>query len=311
MKTFSLSLLFSVITLLSSAQTSEELMAKATAAIELRDYKSALKYLDNALKLDPENADLHVSRGKTLFELDRYDEALQELTRAIELEPHASKFYNYRAHFFGKLDITDRMMKDYDAALGYAENDSVRAYILCNRAAWKMLDREFESAYADLMQSYAVDSTDINVLNNLAMACESMGNYDQALKYMLRVLETYPDFSIGYSNIGFVYQKMENHQKAIEYFDKSIEQDSENAYSYNNRAYSKLKLGDLKGAMADVGTSLKLLPSNAYAYRTRALIWIAMDKTKKACEDLQTAIDKGFLEQFGPEAAELQSKYCR
>jgi tetratricopeptide (TPR) repeat protein len=52
----------------------------------------ALAYSDQALRMAPDNALVHHSRGLLLVRLDRHDEALEELRLAAELVPQNSRF---------------------------------------------------------------------------------------------------------------------------------------------------------------------------------------------------------------------------
>jgi len=63
-------------------QRSEELLAKAKAAIGKEDWKAALESLDTALAFDPRDADLLYRRGQALLALNRNDEAATTLRQA-------------------------------------------------------------------------------------------------------------------------------------------------------------------------------------------------------------------------------------
>lgn len=69
----------------------------ARAEFGLRDYKSAMENFDNAIKLNPNNAELYVHRGLAKGILGISADAMKDLDKALELNPnlmdaHGAKF---------------------------------------------------------------------------------------------------------------------------------------------------------------------------------------------------------------------------
>lgn len=59
-------------------------------ATEQRRFTAALRYLNQALKLDPENAHAHRFRGLVYRERQQYNRAKRDLIAAVNLAPHSS-----------------------------------------------------------------------------------------------------------------------------------------------------------------------------------------------------------------------------
>jgi tetratricopeptide (TPR) repeat protein len=291
-------------------QTADDYFKKSSAEKEKESYKAALKSIDKAIELDDQNPEYQLYRSGILVELKQYQEAVDACSQAIKLKKSYAEAYNSRAilhEAFGQIELAFR---DFDYAIKYAEDDKRRYSYTVNRAILYINTRDYKKAYSELISAYNFDSTDVVMLNNLAIVCDELDKKEQALQYLFRVVELDSTLYAANTNIGFIYQKMGRHEDAIVYFDKHNALDPNDAYVYNNRAYSKLQLNDIKGAMADVEKSIRLFPGNAYAYRNRALIYLAQGKSKQACEDLRMAIKLGFTEQYGPEVEELLKKHC-
>lgn len=58
----------------------------ATLYLDRRRARAALALIDEALERTPEEASLHLLRGKALLRLSRFDDALAEVGRAVELD---------------------------------------------------------------------------------------------------------------------------------------------------------------------------------------------------------------------------------
>lgn len=294
-----------------SAQSADSFYKRSVSLRENKQYDKALEQIDKALKLDSLNSNYLSEKSTSLVGLKMFQEAFDALSKAISIDPKKSFLYNQRGNLLLSIQQFDYSVLDFTAAMNVAESDSIRNFLIVNRASAKIYKRDFGGAYEDLMTAYRYDSTDIATLTNLASICDEVGKGDETLKYLLRAIEKKPDFYPAYGNIGFKYQEMGNYKKAIEYFNKVLEFEPNEPLGYSNRSFNKYKLGDLKGAHEDIEKSIQLYPTNSYAYRIRALISIAENKIENACRDLNKAIELGFTTTYGDEALNLKKKYCK
>lgn len=58
----------------------------------------AIQVLDQAIQLDPQNADAWSEKGYALTELGKYDEAMQVLDQAIQLDPQNAEAWGYKSY---------------------------------------------------------------------------------------------------------------------------------------------------------------------------------------------------------------------
>lgn len=295
---------------LTTAQTGDNHYNQAKTAFDNKDFKTALKNIDYAIKFDSLIIDFFVIKAKCLYELKLYQELYDTYNMAISIFPNYSFLYNNRGNLLINFREFDTAIHDFTTAIELAENDSTKHNSITNRAAAKISKRDFNGAYQDLLTAYKFDSTDFATLTNLGVVCDEIGKGDETLKYLLKAIELDSSFYPAYLNIGFKYQVMGQYEKALEYHDKVLEFNPDEPLGYSNRSFTKFKLGDLKGAMKDIEKSIRLYPENSYAYRIRALIYIEERKIEKACDDLQTALDKGFTVTYGEEVINLHKKYC-
>jgi tetratricopeptide (TPR) repeat protein len=253
----------------------------------------------------------YINKAQKLLDKKNYEEAMQVLTDGIKVLPDSANLYLTRGALLDAFTMHNEAIKDFSKGLEKAQDDQMKVHLLGNRGASKYKVRDFDGSYKDLTTGFRIDSTDLYILNNLALVCKERKNYDEALKYLFKVVETDSLNATAYMNIGFTYQGMNEHTKAMAYFDKTLELDPKMAFAYSNRAFSKLKTNDLKGAMKDINQSIKLNSINSYAYKNRALIYIEEKKYKEACADLAKANELGYTRQYGKEVNELISKYCQ
>lgn len=294
----------------SFAQTATEFYQRAYSYYQEGKYKDCINLLDMAIRRDA-IAETYLLKAQTYQQLQKYDKLLESLNDGLAMYPNDPWLYNERGYYYQRIGKADPAIRDYGLAIKFAEgNDSLIDIFTLNRGTAKSSKLDFEGAYEDYMFCYKYDSTDISVLNNLAVVCDEVGRDDEVLKYLHKVIEVDSTAWFAYGNIGFAYQQKGDYEKSIEYFNMVLEGYPDEPFALSNRSYSKFKLGKYKDALKDVDKSIEVLPGNAYAYRNRALIYIETVKTKKACSDLEMALKQGFTQRYGDEVEKLLQKYC-
>jgi tetratricopeptide (TPR) repeat protein len=93
-----------------------------------------LDALNEAIRDDPDDAELFVRRAKLLYyyEQGQRQQAMADLDRALELNPRHSEALSLRAGFHHDVDENDECIADCNSALAIDPNNA-DAY--CSRAA--------------------------------------------------------------------------------------------------------------------------------------------------------------------------------
>jgi len=273
-------------------------------------YAKAVKSIDKLIEKDPVNARYHINKAQYQLDLKDYEEAIKTLTKATKLMPDSADLFDMQGAIIESFGMHREASLFFSLATEKATDDKNKAHYLMNLGGVKHKMRDYQGSYNDLILAYHLDSTNINVLNNLAVVCDDVDRPNETLTYLMRILEIDPNNVPAYVNLGFKHQSLGLHNKAIKYFDQAIELQPQEALGWSNRAFSKLKTNDLDGAFSDINKAIELYTVNSYAYKIRALIFIERGKTKKACEDLSTAQQLKYTEQYGSEVEELIKAYC-
>lgn len=89
---------------------------------------------DAAIKLDGDDADLHIDRAEAFAALKQYWDALDDLNRAVDLAPDRADAYFYRGAAYRNLDTLDLALQNVehglelepDAPIGLLERGNIR-----------------------------------------------------------------------------------------------------------------------------------------------------------------------------------------
>lgn len=107
---------------------------RAISYQDIGNYKAALKDMDMALSLVPDDPGHLSNRSTILIDMKRYDEALHTLDQALSIDPFDPYALNNRCWVQALMDKYDTAMKDCNAALEINEFDAfayaTRSYVL-------------------------------------------------------------------------------------------------------------------------------------------------------------------------------------
>lgn len=106
-----------------SSETALDWIQKAEALNNGGKYTDpqAIKYLSNAIKLDPKNAIIYFNRGVAYSNFGKNKLAIEDYNKAIRLKPDFAQAYNNRAIFYLNRGDKKQGCRDAQAAckLGY------------------------------------------------------------------------------------------------------------------------------------------------------------------------------------------------
>lgn len=140
------------------ADTADDLLKAAEAALAKKQIEEALKLASKAISLDPKNARAHYVRG-VVYELSqRHAEAVADFDKAIALEPKAADAYDYRGSAHFKLGHIKESLADFDKFLELkpdARPGHWRRGITCYYAG------EFEEGRKQFAAYEQVDTNDV------------------------------------------------------------------------------------------------------------------------------------------------------
>jgi tetratricopeptide (TPR) repeat protein len=166
------------------------LSSLATALQEQGRYEEALKVVDKALQLSPDDAELWRQMGDVLVQQRRYDQALQSYQHALKLNPdHADALYKIGALLeqFGRYDEAIAHLDRCNKALpNHAPTLQVRARTLFNL-------KRFEQSAAEGKRAYEIDPGNADTCCNIGAALQLLGRHTEALKWFDKALGLRPD----------------------------------------------------------------------------------------------------------------------
>ncbi|MBR4643434.1 MAG: tetratricopeptide repeat protein [Selenomonadaceae bacterium] len=201
-----------------SNENADKVIDKALALDKRGDFKGALKLLNEAAKLYPDNQFVLVNRGNIYNDrLKDYEKAIADYNKTIELNPKFSWPYLNRAIAYGRLKRWDEAVVDYGRAIeldaNYADAYNGRAWSYCQIG-------KFEEALLDANKALELKPNEANFFDTRAGAYAGLKRYEEALADMDKAIKLSPEGWL-YHNRGKIYLLMGDETKAQNDFDKA------------------------------------------------------------------------------------------
>jgi len=229
------------------------------------DFAGALKNLNYAVRLAPEDAAARFRRGLVHFRNNELDKAVEDYGKAFELDPqHFEACFNRALTYAEKKDLQNAL-NEYRRVVQLMARPPEVYKQWCAGQGKKGLDRHVDTLEAELLKSKQdsmkrfQEGFKLHKQGDLAGA---VAKYDQALAL-------YPRFVPIYYNRALAHRKRGNLDRAIHDYTQALRLDPKYVPAYSNRAFAYYKKGDLAGAIADFEQVIKLEPDNADAKKNR------------------------------------------
>jgi tetratricopeptide (TPR) repeat protein len=254
---------------------------------ELEKYDAALKAINIAIELEPNDLTLRSEKASILRMNKQYRSAIEIYDRMIV--PNQSDAYLYLNRGLAKNEFGDNIGAniDYNEAIRINPNYSL-AYN--NRGAMKSELGDFSGSIADYNVAIKLNSDLANAYYNRGRSKTELRDYSGAISDYNRAIDIKPNYALAYNNRGISKFRMGDIIGASVDYKRSIALNPNSAEAYTNLGVIKYISGDKAGALIDYNRSIVLNPNSAEAYTNRGNIKDELGDPKGALADYNQAI---------------------
>ena len=183
---------------------------------------------DEAIRLNPHNADNYFNRGNVFLNQSQFEEAHADFDRAIDLENANAKLYH---------------------AKGLAFQAQAEALARSQEFAFEEEENRIAQAIAYFGQALHFSPEFISPMFHQGLMFRRTNRFHEALRQFSKVEELLSGDKTVYIQRGLVYQDMGNHSFAIRDFQEAIEIDRQYSLSHFHLGVSKLKSRQIREAI--------------------------------------------------------------
>jgi tetratricopeptide (TPR) repeat protein len=187
---------------------------------ELRKWEESAAALERAIELDPDFGPAYGDLTATYFHLGRIPEALEAGEKSTELAPDYGPGHSNLGVVYEAQGELDRAIAEYEKAIELDPSDSKPH----NNLGIIYKERgDFEMAIAEYEKAIALDPSDPKPHNNLGNVYKQQGEFDMAIAEYEKALEIDPDYATAHASLGLLYAQQDMPEKAIAHFETYLE----------------------------------------------------------------------------------------
>lgn len=213
-----------------------------------KNHKAALRHLEAAVEISPDDPDLWMLLGDYLLFLKRYPQAREAYERIDRQWPHSRQ---------ARTRIAEVYMAEgrYDEALKYIEEiiakgpDDARAHLL--RGLLWIREGNTDQARAEILRARELDPESPEGHYFYGLSFLKDRKYELSLPEILRAVEKGAGSSKAHLALAYVYFKMDQFLMALDKLDQILTAQPDNQQARSLRATVHIRLKDYEAAASD------------------------------------------------------------
>jgi tetratricopeptide (TPR) repeat protein len=271
------------------ANTADELREKANQAVEQDEYDLAIEYHNQAIQLEPENANAYYLRG--IFNLENIDDelALNDFNKAVELGFEKTEIYYYR----GLANDCKEAVDDLTIYLNSdtEKNDLMLVTAYNTRGSCRFDLEDLTGAMEDYSKVIEIDPMKYGPYNMQAHIFLINKQYVKAMNVCENMLELFPD---AYKVIRYKMINVKNKSGDFNGALKDCNQLMQEGYTkfsiYLLRADAYIGIKEYQLALDDVNTAIKKNSISIQMYNLKAKAYLGLGNYDEAEKAIDIAI---------------------
>jgi tetratricopeptide (TPR) repeat protein len=252
--------------------------------------EEAIRELDRAIALKPDDAQAYLDRGNLQVDARRYAEAIRDYGQAIALKPDYTAAWCNRGNCYSSAGRPDEALRDLDRAIAL-KPDFAQAYV--SRGSIHAAGKRYAEAMRDYDRAIALKPDYPEAWFRRGSLFARTGRTEEALRDLDRAIELKPDSAEAYVNRGIIYAAEKRYPEALSDYDQAISCNPRAAEAWYNRANAYLAIGQPAEAIRDLDRAIELQPRDADAYYNRAIARHRIKQDREALADLLKARQLG------------------
>ena len=204
----------------------------------------------------------HYDRGNAYLIAGQLSQAILNYDEAVRLDPSNANVLIDRGIALTRMGQFNRAILDFDQAIRLAPNDDTPLF---NRGNANSAKRQFDRAIQDFSEAIRLNPDNQAAYNNRGLTFRQTGQYDKAILDFGEALRIAPNNESAYFNRGVARTSKRQFDKAALDFSEAIRLNPAHTSSLSGRGRAKFLSGDFDAAVSDFKTAVSLLPGDPYA----------------------------------------------
>lgn len=247
----------------------------------------AMGYFDGEIAKNPRNADAYWRRARLWLARNDDDRALADLEQARRLQPDQARFHSLHGFILRRKKKWDQAMADSDKALEL-NNADVVAHV--TRGMVWMSRSDYRRAHAEFDEGIRIAPTNAFAWSFRSACWQVENNDDEAIKDLTEAIRLYPTNVAFLIGRGRMRLQRQEYDKSLADLNEAIRLRPNEPRAYSIRATYWARKHDRDKEMEDISQAIQLDPSNAEYRLARADLWSKRGRHDEAVADYDEVI---------------------
>lgn len=253
-------------------------------------FNIALKYISKSIDLEFQNSTSHLIKAKAFLGIDSLQPAIKELNIAYNINPNDYRALSLRGFTFGELGQNKNAINDLTKVINNDKADENDYY---NRGLYLLKSGDFIESESDLKKSLSLKSNYIRSISLLAVNYDLQNKLDSAESYINKGFKIDSNDFVLIKTKCSILKKRGETEKLLSFLEEIIPKFPNSNFLINSRASSNNHIKNYKLALNDYDYLVKEKYKLKNTYLNRGLLLIKMKKNEQACLDLNKAKSLG------------------
>src|SRR5881394_3459847 len=264
------------------------LVAHGSAALQLRDIKTARQDFMMAHAAVPKSADVYVNLASVALAENKVDEAISFYNSALAID--GANFNSLRGliSLYAAQNRIDQAHARIDQAISSQPNNAALHFLKGEAYGF---ERNAQGAESEFRRALEIDANYLAAYSALGALFVNTNQQERAIAEYTKIVEHRPDNAAAYTLIGMLEMNRQNIDAAIDNYRKALAKDEHAVFAANNLAwlYAEYGKGNLDEAARLAQSAVQTSPgvpsfgdTLGWVYYKKGLYGAAADQLKKA-----------------------------
>jgi tetratricopeptide (TPR) repeat protein len=265
---------------------------------DVSGYKDAIKYFNQATKLDQNYAQAYARLATTYtfygYRLEQagknpgkmYNNICPNAKKAVKLSPELSIAHRAVARcFFVSNKQNKEIMNEINTAIKLNPNDGESYY------ARALINQNIVNALKDFETASKLSPINYAIYIDWGVALFNQNKYKEAIEKYKKAIDINPNDADAYSNWGLVLGRQKKYKETIKKYKKAVEINPNHANAYSNWGDLLLKQNKYEKAINKCKKAIEINPNHAIAYYNWGEALLKQNKYEKAINKCKKVVE--------------------
>ena len=267
--------------------TKEQWLDTGNTHFNVNHYREALAAYEQAIRLDPNEADAYKHKSFALSKLNRSTEALAACERALLLDPNDIALYHCKADILESLGLNEEAISTHEQAIYLSPHD---AYSYCRKADMLETLGLREEALLILEKATRLAPDDVRGYYEKADILEALGRREEALQVLEQAIHLAPNDIRGYKTKALLLEVLDRNEEALGMREQVISLDPNDAYNYYFKGSLLEKLDRPEAALSAYEQATRLESNDDFMYQRKGAVLNKLKHYEEALTAYEAAI---------------------